>query len=1130
MDWLLEGLLGAEGDKGLLWGQLTHSLACRHCGSSCLQSTGNIVILFLFMVWQIRRWWQLGNWRHLQPWYSGDIMQGKGLSLLYHVAFLGHLWRQKSEEEEEEEEEEKEEEEEEEEEKEEAVSLGPLKPNFRSKEAPIGQRATTAPSQPSCDPESLHKAIETTELVLRQTPSPPRSFPTFQILTNLPVRHKTSGSGLQQRKSQLFWGLPSLHSESLEAIILSSGGPSPLKLPVGPSVCFNKFSFLHRSNLLFPQYCSPTQLPTPKVHTTKDLEEMVPNPQQCPSPLSPSVPSPPLHLKCFPIDHKGVHSGAEAHTEWLLGQRAAPQDSEAQALHPQPELRRTRPSNVSPSSEVWRGRPWDPGFPQHIPDPLSASLQSPSNFLGVLTRFEAPWRTMVQKEDPKASETAMLVPSPTPASLPELQGVSPKGDLYGAEDYWKNRRQNENPQISEPPILVPFQSVAPITEPQGTRHLEVPPGCESQWRTTGHKQSSQASKLPMPVPYQSDSLSEPQKVSSEGPPTSKDFWGTIEYTQKPPASGYLMPAPCPPSDLQQELQRGSPLGDLSGYKPHWGCRGNLQAFESPALDLNPGFYGTSPACIPSGSETLWGGMQKREHLWVSEDSVSSPSLPSACLLESLGIGPQGVLSKSKALGETMRQRENLWTSESTAPSSGDMKQKNICCAPVSPFWDPSPHPNSMSKSHLSEPIRDQGGEALEQKENSWATEQPALSPNTLSAPLTGPHIDPEFVWKNVQQRESPQDPSPPIVDPLQPINWPPTLAEALKTEPNQPGLSKEELFPGAKAQVPHSQREAVLEISTHSGIQAWHWSRELELRLKKLQLSPAPRSPGPSQSFGSSPALSSTTPGTWRLSSCSSQQTYPPSLCSQSSSCQPPQVESTVTQPVQVSHCYDSHSSSHPQPQGSGRAEQRFQREERMKAKMVARVAQVSPQGQFVQMEADENCPGLREPSNPEVPVSVNRQNKASVLASAKKRENPRKPKSGDHRGGDARLGSSTVTGKRHPAQARLVEVPVSRLFQRSRHRNQRSLNTALPQQLHSKAAGPQDKRGAELRAGDILIPRHCKHCCPWAQMEKHLSSPTPQPPLSRGLQRIFAKLPGTHGPLPTKSSQHEKKADSTGT
>lgn len=77
MDWLLEGIPRAEGVKGLLWSQLTHALACRHCGSSCLQSTGNIVTLFLFMVWQIRRWWQLGSWRHLWPWYSGDMKQGK---------------------------------------------------------------------------------------------------------------------------------------------------------------------------------------------------------------------------------------------------------------------------------------------------------------------------------------------------------------------------------------------------------------------------------------------------------------------------------------------------------------------------------------------------------------------------------------------------------------------------------------------------------------------------------------------------------------------------------------------------------------------------------------------------------------------------------------------------------------------------------------------------------------------------------------------------------------------------------------------------------------------------------------------------------------------------------------------
>ena len=119
----------------------------------------------------------------------------QGLPLLYRVAFLDHLWKHKSEEEEEEEEEE--------------TSLDPLTPCSLPKEAPIGEQATTAPSQPSCGSEDLHKATGTPKQVHTQTPSPSRSFPTFQILTNLPVRHKTeSGSYLHQRKSQLFWGLP----------------------------------------------------------------------------------------------------------------------------------------------------------------------------------------------------------------------------------------------------------------------------------------------------------------------------------------------------------------------------------------------------------------------------------------------------------------------------------------------------------------------------------------------------------------------------------------------------------------------------------------------------------------------------------------------------------------------------------------------------------------------------------------------------------------------------------------------------------------------------------------------------------------------------------------------------------
>lgn len=1208
MEWLLVGLLGAEGDRGLLWDQLIHVLTCRHCGSSCLQSPGNLVILFLFTVWQIRRWWQFGRWQQLQLWYSGNKMQGKGLLLLYHVAFLDHLWKQKSEEEEEEEDEEEE-------------SLDPLKPCSLPKEAPIEKQATTAPFQPSCGSEGLQKAIGTAEQVLMQTPTPSTSFPTFQILTNLPVRHKTaSGSRLQQRKSQVFWGLPSLHSESLEAIFLSSGGPSPLKLSVGPSVFFNKLAFLPRSNLLLAQYCSPTQLPTHEVQTMKDLEGMAPDPRQLPLPSSPPLPSLSLHLKSFPMDHKGVLCCTEAHTQQLTRQREVPWVSEDQALHPQPKLQITRPSKFFPSSEVWWKVSWDSSLQQHILDSLSASLLYPSSLLGVMTSFEAP----------KASEPAMLAPSPIPASLPELQGVCPKGDLTGSKALWETRKQKENPQISEPPVLVPCQSVDLMTEPQEYK---------THWGTRGHKESPQAFEPPMPAPCQlPNSLSEPQKVSPEGGPSApKDFWGTTGHRENPQASGSPLPALYPPSGPLPEFQVGSLLGDPSGYKPQWEQRensGNPWVSVPLALDLNPGLCGTRPACVPEGSEIPCKGMQNRENLWVSADPVSSPRLPLASLLESLGMVPQGVLSESKALWETMGQRENLWTSESlslahspslapilephrvnpvggptkseaagkdvehsrnswasepssltlsppsalvleplgvnplgvlfdsearcrdiqqrkkswvselsacslpqdpdgasplgvlsdSVPAGKDMKQKEIYCVPVSPLWGPSPPPNSMSKSHISEPLGDQPNckpeeEAAEQREKRWATELPAPNPSSLPPPLPDPYIDFEFMWRNVQQRGIPQESSPPAVDPLQPIPWPLTLAEALKIEPNKTGLLKGEQL-GAKAETPSSRGEAVPEVPSLSGIQAWHWSKELELRLKKLQQSLASRSPDPSQSFGSSCALSSTTLGTCRLSSCPPQEgRNPPQLCPHSSSCHAPKVQSTVTQPVQVSHCYHSHSSSHSQLQGSGRAAQGSQREERMKAKMVA---QVSSQGPCVHMEPGENCLGLKQPSNPEVPASGKRQDKASAPSSAKKRDSPRKPKAGGHRGGDARLGSSTVTGKSHPAQARLAEASVSRLSQRSQHRDQSSRHTALLQQSHSKAVGPQGQRGPGLGAGDILNPQHCKHC-PWAHMEKDLSSPTPQAPLSRGLQKVLAKFLGTHGPLPITSSQQKK-------
>ncbi|ELW70283.1 uncharacterized protein C9orf131 homolog [Tupaia chinensis] len=1220
MEWLLKDLLKAEWDMGLLWGQLTHALACKHCGSNCLQSPGNLVTLFLFMVWQIRRWWQLGRWQQLQPWCSGTMMQCKGLPLLYHVAFLDCLWKQKSEEEEEEGEEEEEEGEEGEEEE---ASLDPLK-SCSPEEAPIEEQANTAPSQPSSCSKGLLKATGTQKPVFMQPPNPSRSFPTFQILTNLPVRHKiVPGSHLKQPKSQLFCGLPSLHSESLEAIFMSSDGPSSLKLSVCPSVFFNKLAFLHRSNLLPSQYYCPTQFPTHEVHTKENLKDIASNPQLILPPASPPVPSV-IHHKPLPVDHKGVLSGTEACTQELKQQKEVPGVSEEQALHPQPELQRTRPSELF--SSTWQEVLWDSSLQQHNPDSHSASLLYSSSAIGVLNRSKSPQRTMGQNKDPKAYESAMPAPIPIPASLPELQGVSPivspvRG-LSESKALWETTRQRENPHISELPILAPCQSLGPMTEPQEISVLRVLPGYETQCRSIEHKEIPQASESPVPAPCQFPaSLSESPKVSSEGRlSVPKNLWKTTRCKENPQVSNrqYLMPAPCSLMDSWPEFQGESPLEDPYGHKVQRGCgenSGNPCAFETSGLDLNLGLYGIHPACVPSGSQTPGKGMQRRETLWVCADPDSSLSLPTASLLKSPVMSPQGVLSESKCLWETKRQRDtswdpcspdsaqsvlqapiiephrintveglsrseamwkntdhsrNSWASEPPflAPSPlstfvlehlrvspmdaearcGDIKRQNNpqapevsacsllqdlheadslgvqsdsesvgeyteqtenCCVPVSPVWDSSPSPNSVSKCYIGEPFEDQYNcktdrEPMELRDKCWATELPA--PSSLSAPPE-PCANPEFVWRNVQQREVPQGPSP-LADPRQPITWSSTLAEVLKSEPTQPGQAKGELSLGAMTEeAPTSQGETIPEVLHHPGIQGWHWSRELELRLKKLQQCPASRSPD----------LSSTNLDSRGLSSCPSQKTQSLlNLCPRASSCHPPKVQNAVSQPAQAPHCHNS-SSSHSQPLESGKSKQGSQREQRMKEKMKAQVPSQEP---YIHMEAGDNCPGLGESVNPKVLVSGKRQHKASTLCSAKKKENLRKVKAGECGEGNAKLGSSTVTKKSHPAQAqRTTEAPVSRLFQRSQHKGQSSQHTALPHQVLPKVLGAQDLEGARLAAGDILSPYHCKHC-PWANMQKRISSPTTQGSLTKGLQRVLAKFLGTHRPLPTKSSQ----------
>nr|XP_003943868.1 uncharacterized protein C9orf131 homolog isoform X2 [Saimiri boliviensis boliviensis] len=1043
MEWLLEDLLRAEGDMGLLWGQLTHVLACRHCGSSCLQSPGNL-----------------------------------DLPLLYHVGFLDCLCKQKSEV--------KEEEGEEEEEGEDKASLDPLEPCSPIKEAPNEEQVTPAPLQPSCGSEGLLKTTGIPEQTVTQPMSPSRSFPIFQILTNFPVRHKiASGNHQQQRKSQLFWGLPSLHSESLETICLSSGGLSPLKLSVCSSVFFNKLVFLPRSNLLLPQYHSSAQFSTHEAHTMEDLDRMAPDPQLLPPPSSP-VSSLPLHLKPLPVDQKGVLFGAEVPTQSpgtslleVLPGYETQLETRGHKKRPQAFQSLTRapcqsPVSLSESKKV----------------SLEGELAIPKDFLG----------TTGYKEKPQASESSMTVPCPPLDSLPELQEQSPLEDPSRYKSQWECTENSGNLWAFEPPAMDLNPGLS------GTSPACVPSGSETPWKGMQSRENIWVPADPvLPLSLPSAPLLVSLVMGLQGVLSeSKALWETRGKKEKLWASDSPESVHSTPPTSLIEPQRISPVEGLTTSEATWKdteYSTNSWASKPPSLALSlPPALALEPLRVRSirfvsNSEARYGDIQRRKNSWASKHpACRSPQ-------DLHGASPLGVLSDSQPTVWEMEQKEN--------------------CPPVSPGGGPSPSSNCVSKSHIGDPIADQSNckpdrGAVEQRKNHWATELPA--PSSLSTPLPEPHTDHEFVWRNVQQREVPQGPSSPAVDPLQPVPWPPTLAEAVKIEPTHPGLPKGETFPGFKAEAPLSHKGTVPEVLTHSGIHAWQWSRELKLRLKKLRQSPASRAPGPSQPFCSSPILSTTIPNSWGLPSCPPQQINPPNLCPHSSSCHPQKVQGTVSQPVQSSHSHYSQSSSQLQPQKSGRAEQGSQRWKKMKGKMVG---QISSQGPCVHMEAGVNYPSPGpEPSNSKVMVSGKRKGKASASSSAKKREHPRKPKVGDHRGENARLGLSTVTGNNHPAQASsLIEAPVSTFSQRSQHRGKSSQHTALPQQLLPKASRPQDQPVAGLTASDIPTPHHCKHC-PWARMEKHPSSPTLKVSLTRGFQKVLAKCLGNRRPLPPKSSQ----------
>lgn len=1097
------------------------------------------------------------------------LLHFQGLSLLYQMAFLDHLWKQKSEEEEGNEE-----------------SLSLLKPCCLPKENPVGRQATTVPSQSSCGSEGLHKGTRTPEQVLMQTPS--RSFPTFQALINLPVRYKTTpGSHLQQIKSQLFWGLPSLHSESLEVIFLSLGGSSPRKLSVSPSALFNKLISMSSSNLLLPQYCSLPQIPNPE-----DVEGTAPDPQHLSSPPSPPIPFLPLHLKLYPMDHKEVLCVTE--------QRRVPTVSEDRLLHSQLNLQSTTPSKLLPSSELSWEVTCDPSL-QHIPDPLSASLFYPSSHLETLTRLQSPRKTKGQSEIPKVSNPPRLAPSSFTTSWPEFQGATSIQGPFGSHVLWETAGQNDNHHMAGPPILASCQ---PMMKPQETSHPGIPPPTdETRWTSIGHEENPQPPDSPLLVQcYHLDSLSELKNINPEDRLFAPiESWG---HRENPQFSESPLSASAPPN-LQSGVQGDRPLRVSTRCKSQDAHRENSAipwAFEPPVLDLHLSLSTNRPVCPPLGTETLLKGMQNQENVWVSANSVSPPSLLSAPTLDSLEKIPKN-LSESKASHKTEGQRENVGTPESPTPShnlplapvlepprinpvgglpksdtvwnnyehfrnswafqpaplafssppvpllesppirsmgiqfdsdrcgdtqstnscasepliscspkqpyarplglsdfepvSGDTEQKEICYVRMSQLHGLSPPYNSMSKFHISESIGDKPNHKLEgpaMVQENWVP-----VPSSFSAPLSNAgDNDLGFMGRNMQFKELPRSPSTPRVNSLQLVPWSPSL-EVLRVETDQSGPPKREL-PGAKLEALPSQGEDGPEVPRLLRIQAWRWSRQMELRLQKLQRRPTSRCPDSSR-LVSSPALGSTL-RSCGLPSWSPQQTHPLVLYPNSPSCQSLQSHGTGTPPVQVSPCLHSLTSPQAHVEGHGRAEKELQIGGEMRGKATA---EVSPKGP-VHKKAGKNCQGLGKLSNLEVPTLSKRKDKASIQSLTQERENPKKTIARDHRGEDAKLGSPRITGKSHTTQA-----SVCRHSQRYTQRHQFCQHTAFLQELHSKAAGPQDQRGA----GDILTPWHCKFC-PQAHKEKQVVS-THQTAFSRCLQKVLAKFVGTHRPLHNK-------------
>ncbi|XP_063082038.1 spermatogenesis-associated protein 31G1 [Cavia porcellus] len=819
-----------------------------------------------------------------------------------------------------------------------------------------------------------------------------------------------------------------------------------------------------------------------------------------------------------------------------MKQNKHPKDSEPAMPAPSaspaflPELRRVSPIGaLSGSEDLGEGETREQKGDRQLSEPLILAPHQATVFVmeprgssppNILAGDEAQWEITGCKKRPQVSEPSVLAPCQPPASLSEPPKVSPTGGRSAPKNFQEDMGYRDTPQVKSavPALYSPPASSSKFQE-------RNPPadslGSEPQWGHRGNPGNPHAAELLSldlnPELYETSPVCVPS--GSETPRKGMQSREDLGVSADLVSSSRL--ASLPSASLRQSQEMG-PQRLLSESKALWDTKGQKMHFRLPDSSETTQRTPLVPPVEQHRTNTV-GGLPRLETTGKDfEDSRNSKASepPSVALSPSpvLVLEPPKVrvLSDEATCGNIQRKKSS-WVSQLPAPSllqdlhgatplvvsdsepvTGDMEQKENDCVPVSPVEGPSSLANSVTESHINETFGDKPArEGAEPRGKYQAAELSA--PSSLSASLPEPHTDLKFLYKNVQQNEVPWVPGLPIGDLLHPVSWPPILDDVLGIEPAQHALQEGEMFAGARAEAPSSQAQAIPVVLTHPEVPTWQWSRELEHKLKKLKQNPAFRSPGPSQPACSFDPLSSTHLDPRRLLPWALQKTHPPNPHLHSSHRHPLNAQLRAPQPVQASPCHHFLSSQVPQPEASHQAEPRSHKEERTKEKVVA---QIPSHMLGFHKKAGEKCPEAGKASYTEVPASGKRQNKPLVLSLTKKKESPRKPKATEGSQGKARLGSPTVMGKSHRDQARRpAEASMSTLPCRSQQQARPSQHTALSQPLF-KAAGAEEQRRAGLVPGAIKNPQqrvHCKHC-PWARMERHLPTASPQAPVTRDL------------------------------